>query len=165
MEMWLRLAANGHVGMLRSYQAVYRRHEANMSLSYMADGFLPDMRQRKAAVDCFLQTCAGKLRNAEQLQRKLYRTLATDAVRLGSAAFNAGEMKTAETLCEFARLTCPEIPRSLVWAKLACKRRLGHDLWTVVHPAVRVVVSATSLLRHPNQARIDPRSSRSLPEA
>ena len=54
MEMWLRLAAHADVGISQVHHAVYRRHANNMSLSYVAQSWLPDLRQRKAALDCFL---------------------------------------------------------------------------------------------------------------
>jgi glycosyltransferase involved in cell wall biosynthesis len=137
MEMWLRLAAHGSVGMLREYQAVYRRHAGNMSLAYMADGFLPDMKQRKAAMEFFFESCGHLLPEVDQVKRRLYRALAGDAVKLGSTAFNASKMEASQTLCDFARATWPGISRSPEWAKLACKRRMGRGVWHVLQPAVR----------------------------
>ena len=163
--MWLRLAAHGSVGMLKNYQAVYRRHTSNMSLAYTAEGLVPDLKQRKAAVDCFFQTCSHLLPNAQHLKRRFYRSLAEDAVSLGSAAFNSGEMQTSQTLCDFARLTCPSVPRSFAWAKLACKRRMGHKVWHVLQPAVRAVDSMTLLLRHSDRTPKDPAEAENLPRA
>jgi hypothetical protein len=72
MEMWLRFAAHARVGILETYQAVYRRHSENMSLGYTARSWLPDLQQRKRAFDCFFQTCSHVLPNAEQLRQKLF---------------------------------------------------------------------------------------------
>lgn len=139
MEMWLRLAAYGSVGMLSSYQAVYRRHEANMSLTYMEDHSLPDIKQRKAAVDYFLASCGHLLANSEQLKARFYRALAKDAVDSGGAAFNAGRAESLKTLCDFALETCPTVHWSVPWAKLTCKRIMGPTIWNVLHPAVRAL--------------------------
>jgi hypothetical protein len=131
MEMWLRLAAHASVGMLKSYQAVYRRHALNMSLAY-TDDLLPDMQQRKAAVDCFFQTCGPMLANTQRLRSKFHWLLARDAVNLGSSAFNAGRMQISAALCDFARRTCPAILWSFAWTKLGCKRLIGYELCRIL---------------------------------
>jgi hypothetical protein len=139
MEMWLRLAAHGSVGLLKAYQAVYRRHTGNMSLAYMTEGLLPDAQQRKAAVDCFFRTCGHILPNPNRLQRRFYSLLARDAVNLASSAFNAGKMQTSEALCDFALRTRVGVRCSFAWMKLACKRRIGYEAWSVLQPAMRAV--------------------------
>jgi hypothetical protein len=87
------------------------------------------MKQRKAAVDYFFQTHGQLLPEAQRIKRKYYRTLAGDAISLASAAFNAEKMQAAQALCNFARVTYSRISWSLGWAKLACKRRIGHEVW------------------------------------
>jgi hypothetical protein len=63
MEMWLRLAANASVGILDALQAVYRRHADNMSHAYPTKVRIPDLEQRKAALDKFGQYCGNALKN------------------------------------------------------------------------------------------------------
>lgn len=50
MEMWLRLAAHGDIGVIAADQAVYRRHSANMSNGFSLE---QDLLQRKAAIEHF----------------------------------------------------------------------------------------------------------------
>src|SRR5262249_30067434 len=57
MEMWLRVAAHASIGILDAYQAVYRRHSSNMSASYTTESGLSDLKERKAALECFLESC------------------------------------------------------------------------------------------------------------
>jgi hypothetical protein len=132
MEMWLRLAAHGSVGILKAYQAVYRRHTNNMSLAYTADGFLPDVQQRKAALDCFFQTCGHAFPNTQRLESKLNWSLGCDALGLASSAFNEGKDHTSRQLCDFALGICPSIRWSLPWTKLACKRSMGFKTWSAL---------------------------------
>jgi len=129
MEMWLRLAARGSVGMIKSYQAVYRRHTGNMSLSYMAEGFLPDVQQRKAAMDSFFQSCGGLLPRKSELENKLHRALADDALDLASSAFNENKMKISDQLAELAISLCPDLRTSLRFGRFALKKRMGARLW------------------------------------
>jgi glycosyltransferase involved in cell wall biosynthesis len=55
MEMWLRLAAHGDVGVIAADQAVYRSHSANMSSEPSRE---QDLLQRKAAIEHFLNGSA-----------------------------------------------------------------------------------------------------------
>ncbi len=134
MEMWLRVAAHASVGFMRAPQAVYRRHSNNMSLSYIEHNWLPDLEQRRAALDCFFQACGHALPDSMRLRRKMLHLLAGDAVSRASAAFNDGELEVSERLSAFALHTCPKAIRSLPWTKLALKRRLGLRAWRLLQP-------------------------------
>ena len=146
LEMWLRLAAHASVGKFEACHAVYRRHSSNMSLAYMDRNPLPDLEQRKAALDYFFKTCGGVLEHADALRQKAFWSLGCDAVGLSSSAFNAGSMEVSAQLSEFAVALCPKIKRSQPWLKLACKRRLGLRTWNALRPAVdRILRSASPL--------------------
>jgi GT2 family glycosyltransferase len=138
MEMWLRLAAHGSVGMLKSYQAVYRRHEKNMSLNYSAEFRLPDLEQKRAALDSFFETCGELVANSQALQHEFRYLLAREAVGCASSAFNEQKMQSSAALTQFAFNTSPAIRRSLPWSKLFVKRMLGYRLWTPLSRSVPV---------------------------
>lgn len=145
MEVWLRLSTCASVGFIESPQAVYRRHAGNMSLSYTAQCYLPDVEQRKAALDCFLETCSHVIPKSARLRRTLFYLLAIDAVGFASTAFNDGELEITEQLSKFALQTSPKIKTSWAWAKLACKRRIGVRAWQVLRAVadrIRLLVYA-----------------------
>jgi GT2 family glycosyltransferase len=146
MEMWLRLAAHASVAKLEAYQAVYRRHACNMSLSYTTTWW-PDLQQRKAAFECFFETCGSTLSNPQQFRRKLLWLFGCDAVGLASSAFNQGEFDVSEQLSEFALALCPEVRGSLPWTKLACKRLIGYGAWCALQPAVADIRQAALSLK------------------
>jgi glycosyltransferase involved in cell wall biosynthesis len=135
-EMWLRFGAHAPVGFVGRYQGIYRRHIANMSSQYYTNGSLADFQQRKAALDCFFETCGDVLPNSAQLRRRFFRHLSGHAVSLASSAFNRGEMEASRRVSEFALAICPEIDRSLGWLKLILKRRMGPRVWCALSPAV-----------------------------
>ena len=135
LEMWLRLAAYASVGILDANQAVYRRHGHNMSLDY-TNSLLPDVQQRKAALERFLQTCGDVLPDAQGLRQRLFLSLAREAVGFASETFNRGETIVSEPLAEFARTLCPDVVKTAGWKALACKRRLGLGAWLAVQPVV-----------------------------
>lgn len=146
MEMWLRFAAHASVGRLHAYQAVYRQHEENMSLAYTSGTWLPDLQQRKAALDCLFQSCGCVLPNAERLRRKLIWSLGCCAIGFASSSFNDKQLEVSERLLRFAQATCPGIRWSLPWIKLACKRRLGAKSWQMLQ-AIAAGICRAVLLR------------------
>jgi glycosyltransferase involved in cell wall biosynthesis len=136
MEMWLRLAANASVGILDAHLAVYRRHADNMSHAYLTKNRIPDLEQRKAALDRFGQYCGDTLKSGAALHRRLLSLLGRDAIGYASAAFNDDDMDACRKLSAFARDVCPDVENSWPWIKLACKRRMGIERWRAVQPVV-----------------------------
>ena len=132
LEMWLRFAAHAPVGMLDSYQAVYRRHARNMSLAYMAESWLPDLEQRKAALRIVLRMLWNILPNRDQLRRELFWSFGCNALGCASSAFNQGNTEASERIVQFALEACPQIRHSYAWFKLSCKRQLGPELSRVL---------------------------------
>jgi GT2 family glycosyltransferase len=133
MEMWLRLAAHASVGVLHHYQAVYRWHTANMSRGYVRR-WLPDLQQRRMALETFFENSASVLPDVGRLRSRLRRELARYTVSRASSAFNSGDMEISAQLSDFAVDICPRIMMTLPWVRLACKRALGPELWHIVQP-------------------------------
>jgi GT2 family glycosyltransferase len=141
MEMWLRLAAHSSVGIVESLQAVYRRHESNMSSAYYkTEGSLPDLEQRKTALEFFFRTCSFMVPNAEQLRGRLFRALSREAIGLASSALNEGNPAVSERLSEWALQVFPDIRKSFPWATLWCKRHIPG-------PALRALQPASACIR------------------
>ena len=136
MEMWLRLAANASVGIIDALQAVYRRHADNMSHAYLTKDRIPDLEQRKAALDKFGQYCGNYLKNGSKVHQRLLSLLARETVGRASRAFNDGDMDSCKKLLALALEICPGVERSKPWIKLACKRRMGVDRWRRLQPLV-----------------------------
>ena len=128
MEMWLRFAAHASIGIVDAYQAVYRRHSCNMSAIYAQESWLPDLKQRKAALESFFKSCGYMLPDG-QLRARMLRLLSFDAISCASTAFNAGEINTSEEIRSFSVEVCPTVKTSWPWLKLACKRFVGFKAW------------------------------------
>lgn len=133
MEMWLRLAAHGDVGVIAADQAVYRSHSANMSSEPSQE---QDLLQRKAAIEHFLNSCATRFANADELRACLTHMLALEAVGCASAAFNEGAMGSSARLSKLALSIDPSVQRTRRWWFLTSKRVLGLRGWLLVRPAV-----------------------------
>lgn len=127
-EMWLRLAAHGSVGFVKSELAVYRRHGENMSAAYLRDCLLSDLQQRKAAFDVFLQTCRGVLPAAPDLHGKLVERLAFVALASAKTALRHRQMPLYQRLLELAAAMNPDIQKSWRWKMLSFRRILVFSL-------------------------------------
>lgn len=137
MEMWLRLAAHSSVGFVPVCQAVYRRHPRSMSLAYYEnDGGMPDLLQRKAALDSFFESCQAVIPNAGEVRRQQLRALGCDAISWASIALNKDRRDISDRLAHFAFQLSPSINRSLPWLKLSIKRRIPSTAWRVLRPLV-----------------------------
>jgi GT2 family glycosyltransferase len=148
LELWLRLAAHGSVGFLNADQAVYRRHQGNMSTAYLQDHCATDLEQRKAAIDVFVQTCTSAMPQAPHLGKCLLANLGKEAVGQASAAFNSNRMELSRQLCDFAALVHPPVRRSWAWNTLVCKRLLGLRAARALRPAVTKLRVVTTKVRN-----------------
>lgn len=136
LELWLRLAAHGPVGFVGADQAVYRRHAANMSLAYLGDQCIADLRQRRAAVEWFCNASSNVLPNPQALHQRLLERLSLEAIGRASSAFNDGRPEASTQLRAFALELNPGARRSLPWARLALKRRIGNRALRALLPSV-----------------------------
>ncbi len=134
LEMWLRIAAHASIGFVNTPMAVYRRHSANMSLSYANNCWLPDLKQKKEAFDHFFAAYGERFSNRDKLRDKIFRALSYESICRASAAFNLGEQEISDSLLAFSILVNPRAPRSLPWAKLLCKRTIGLKAWRSMQP-------------------------------
>ena len=138
-EMWLRLAANGDVGIVQEYQAVYRLHNASMSGEYSMRKGLADIEQRRAALEVFFDGYGRALPNSAEIRRSLVAPLALSAVQGASWAFNDGERELSERFSQLALDIFPEIENSRAWKVVAMKRRIGVTMSRALVAAVKPV--------------------------
>ena len=146
MELWLRLASKGKVGIIGEVQAAYRRHGHNLSLSFQHFG---DIEQRKMALDHFLAHSAPTALNPERLRRESYRALATVAVGAGHRAFSMGHYPASRDLLRIARTLNPMIAVDFEWIKLAVKHRLGPRWFRVGGQSASAEIPPTVRFRSP----------------
>jgi glycosyltransferase involved in cell wall biosynthesis len=132
LEIWLRLAAHADVGVLGTYEAVYRLHGGNMQTSYYRERQFPDLQQRKAAIDCFIAACAPLLNGSSNLRRRLLRPMSSEAIQCANGAFTDGATELANNLCRLATDLDPTVTRTLPWHLLTCKRLMGRTVWLTI---------------------------------
>jgi glycosyltransferase involved in cell wall biosynthesis len=126
LEMWLRLAGHGSVGVIDVPQGFYRTHGQNMSTIYSG---LRDLQQRRAAFDVAFETCGHRVADAPAIMAHARRYLAEEAFWLGHRLFENGERARSQECFDSALAMCPELRRWRSWRRLRVKQVLGPRIW------------------------------------
>jgi hypothetical protein len=128
LAMWLLLAAAGPVGFINEPQAVYRIHAQNMSRAYLSVR-LPDIQQRLAAFELFLQEGGRHGQDVELLRQVLMSDLARESLSQACLAFNEGDTEVALELERLAHRFDPGVRFSVPWFRLLLRTTLGEGSW------------------------------------
>ena len=132
IEMWLRFGAHASVGVVNAYQAYYRKHSANMSLSYLG---VKDYRQLKAAFETLFTEYGTRIRDKERLSTLMYRTLAENICLDATVAADSGNWYESRQLQEYAGEVCIGLKQDKIWKRLDWKRRL-KPFWPFIRQFV-----------------------------
>jgi glycosyltransferase involved in cell wall biosynthesis len=155
MEMWMRFATQGSVGIVRAVQAYYRWHGSNMGTNYYS-ATLGDLTEQKAACDEVLTLWGSGLPDVELLANIVNRRVAEEAFWIASKAFDAGDVDRSRVCLEFAKEHFPEIERSRHWKRFQAKRLVGQVVWRRIRGVVNRVrgVPTGSTIVRSNHFRI-----------
>jgi len=135
MELWLRFAVNGAVGVVGVNQAYYRRHRENMTYRYLRPA-LADLKEYRAAFESLFREYGGAIPDGPRLLEAASRGIAEDAFWRASRAFDVGDWSAGRECLEFARSTWPAITSTGAWSRFRLKRLLGPKSWSLLHPWV-----------------------------
>jgi glycosyltransferase involved in cell wall biosynthesis len=130
LNMWLRIAAVADVAYVRGApQAVYRVHPDSMLRSDA--GPMVDLRERRAAFDCFFEGAGATLADAGELRSTAARALARQALWRASRAYDRGLVRgedalPVDALVAFALDVHPGARRLREWQGLQLRRRIGE---------------------------------------
>jgi hypothetical protein len=127
MEIWLRVASVSDVARINGVdQALHRDHARSMSVNEGA-GILTDLVERRAVFDELFATVGHHVGDADELRARVMRTLAREALRHASYAFDRGchDQRMERSLVDFARDTDPGITESWAWRTYAVRSRIG----------------------------------------
>lgn len=136
MEMWLRLAAHGDVGIVPQVQAFTRIHAKNMHLGYRADRHWEDFRQRRLVFETFFAADGRDLRDRQALEDTIWRSLAEELLWAAAGAFeDGGPPDLVARLIAEARDICPTITMTALWWKVRARRLVGARFWSAISGA------------------------------
>lgn len=135
LDMWLRLAAKGRVGVLPMVQAFKREHSSNM-LKQFTPKILPDLRQRLLAFESAFGEIGREVPNGGVSLGKAKQRLGSQAFWGAHAMFERGDLSVVQDLLDFAVQLDPTVKDSRHWRKFVWKRRLGTGVWRVLGHAL-----------------------------
>jgi hypothetical protein len=135
LEMWMRFAAHGPVGVVHALQAYKGNHESNMSIQYFNQS-LGDLKEVLQACEQAVAKWGGQFPESG-LWLDLSRKCAGEtAFWRGSKAFDHGDIEGCMACLEFAERIDPGIRQSKAWQRLQKKKLIGHRLWRAIRPAL-----------------------------
>ncbi len=135
MEMWMRFATHGSIGILRAVQAYYGWHGSNMGTRYYA-AVLGDLEEYRAGCAEVLKTYGLRVSDAGRLLETVNRRVGEQAFWMASHAFNEGDLRRSRICLQFAVEHHPDLRRSRMWWRFQAKRLIGHQLWRRIRQAV-----------------------------
>ncbi len=124
MEMWMRCATLAPIGVLRSVQALYRWHGANMSRSYF--GRMLSERSQQLLASASVLGGQPAITHAPSWLEGQRRRLSHEALWWASGAIESGDQATVRECLEFARHHHPNLSGSSVYWRFMLKRLLGR---------------------------------------
>ncbi|MFI5371419.1 MAG: glycosyltransferase family 2 protein [Candidatus Eisenbacteria bacterium] len=135
LEMWMRFAMRGPIGVLRSVQAYYRWHASNMASRYY--------NQRLGDRQEFLLTCHRMLgRSGERYPGaapwmvSMHRLVAEEAVHSANKCFDLGDDESSRAWLALARELDPTIRSTRAWWRSRAGRLLGRPLVNAIRPVL-----------------------------
>jgi glycosyltransferase involved in cell wall biosynthesis len=135
LEMWLRFAVHAPIGVVDTYQAYYRRHANNMSLSFYQRQ-LADYRQRQLAFEVFFAEYGDLVPGRERLMNLVTRFLAETALWTACHAFDRGDTRICQECLDFALQIYPSISSWSSWSNMRWKQLVGTRIWSLMRPLV-----------------------------
>jgi glycosyltransferase involved in cell wall biosynthesis len=126
LEMWMRFALQGPIGVLRSVQAFYRWHAANMGARYY-NQLLGDRREFLLACHRVLGGPEGSAEAGVWLAA-MHHTVAVEAIRSANRCVDLGDDEAARAWLALAHEVDPGVRGSRGWWRLHVTRTLGRPM-------------------------------------
>jgi glycosyltransferase involved in cell wall biosynthesis len=136
MEMWMRFAVHGPVGVVRATQGFYRKHSNNMSDRYYNRSTLRDRRERLQALDVIFTHWRGRISDLDDLRRIAKKSFSNEAYWMAARSLDVGDAEGARECLAFAEEVFPELRGTWVCTKLRTKMMMGPILWRYVRSLI-----------------------------
>lgn len=152
MEMWMRFAAHGPIGVIRNIQAFYRLHDANMSDAFMAQA----LRDRQEIIDACETVVLEQLQHDREVRGwllALKARFADEAFWLAGVALETGEASSLQQRLAFAQAHHPTPWLSRANWRFRLKQALGPNLTRALRKAAPSARSTPGTIAHAYQTR------------
>jgi hypothetical protein len=133
MEMWMRFAVHGSVGISRSVQAYYRWHGKNMSRHYYSQ-LMSEHQEVLHACEQILARWGVRFPESDRWREMMLQRISKGCCWSASCAFDNGDIEGYKTCIDFAEQLYPGIRGTRVWLKTRAKGFIGQVLWQRMLP-------------------------------
>ena len=124
VEMWMKFATQGPIGVVNAPQAYYRWHENNMSSQYLAQP-MGDLREQIETCEHVLEVWGDDIPDFGLWIEEMRTRFAAEACWLGGIAIEHENAQAAADCLEFAKGLRPDIWRLKSWWVYQGKRLIG----------------------------------------
>lgn len=135
MEMWMRFAAHGSIGVVNSIQAFYRQHGANMGEKAYSQQ-LSDWREVVQAREEFFAKWGERFPDAGKWMEAGRERICESAFSAACAAFDRGDTEKALICLRYAEEIYPPLRGSNKWLRLQAKLVMGNSFWRKIRPGL-----------------------------
>lgn len=138
MEMWMRFASNGPVGVVHAVQAYYRIHDRNMSRNYY-NNLLRDSREVIKACEKIYLNWGDRFSNSSAWRAMMYQRLIEECYWVAGKAFEEGDIEGFRDCYEFVGSFSHNAPVSKYLWRLRIKKLIGLPTWKTIKPCLKCI--------------------------
>ncbi len=138
MEMWMRFASHGRIGLVRSVQGEYRQHDRNMSQNYYARA-VGDRQEFALTCRKALDPILPTIPEARQWLEAMHAVISFYASQNALAAFERGDVEAFEALYSLEREMSAHMEAPRQYPRLKIRKLLGHKVWSVLRGAQKAL--------------------------
>jgi GT2 family glycosyltransferase len=126
LDMWLRFASVGPIGVVKQAGAFYRWHSNNASHEFAGKNTIADYAERLRSIEYIYEKMTPKPPELRPLVEQMRRQYALRALWIGGAFAEEDDKKGCEECVAFIDEFAPELRRSSAWIRFEAKRMLGR---------------------------------------
>lgn len=127
LDMWMRAAAVGSVGIINAIQGLYRWHGANMSAAYLSCP-AGDRAELLATFRAFYETHGKDLPEFMCWLKQMERRLGNECIEIATGLFESDDAETWRDTLAFGKHLRGDYWRSSAWQKFLIKRNASRAL-------------------------------------
>jgi hypothetical protein len=136
LEMWLRFAAHGNVGVIDAEQGFYRVHGKNMHKETYPNA-LTILGQHQLAFEILFTKYGHRIATCERLEGMAKPATANGAVRRARKLLDQGDAAGCTQLLDAVGKYFPPVRHQAEWRRLRWRRLLGKSAWELLRKALK----------------------------
>jgi glycosyltransferase involved in cell wall biosynthesis len=134
LDMWMRAAAVGSIGVINAIQGLYRWHGSNMSSAYQSRA-TGDRAEVRATCKSFYERHGKDFPEFSYWFKQMERRFGNECIQIAMTSFESGDAETWRDALAFGKRLRRDYWRSLAWQKFLIKRNMSPTLVALIKRA------------------------------